>query len=357
MHAEAYMLKALLCVVHDESLISLLREGIHVRSAYQTFSLLEKYVESVREEEAQGKNVSAYKLDKHFVSGVNFGMGTFQVMLSLLPGFVLKVLEVIGMSGSREHGMCLIESTGGWDKYKETGIAPARQGPDEALRRQFCDILLIGYHVLLAKLVPVSDADDDLGDRVLAYNLALYPKGVFFLYFRGRQLFSLTKLREAKEKYIEAIETQKDWAQLQHMCFWEQGLIATLEHDWATAADMFDTLFQESNWSKAVYTYFRAVALYMMAQEADSRKKERLMTQVIFMMKRVPNSLQKIAGKSIPLEVIFYLFKIYAYMRIVRILYRNSFHASLANLFNKAIDCSCLIWRLLKHLVHATIFL
>ncbi|CDH55628.1 40s ribosomal protein s7 [Lichtheimia corymbifera JMRC:FSU:9682] len=272
---------------------------LHIRQAYMTYTVLEKYVLQVDEE-----NTGGTPPDDHFRSGVLFGMGAFKVMLSLLPRTVLRLIEFIGFTSDREQGMKLLQAPGEWDVYKKTGEMPSIQGPDEGLRRQFCDMLLIAYHVLLAKLIPVNDCDDPLAAAILSYNLQLYPNGVFFLYLHGRQLFSETKLDEATDEYIRAINIQKDWKQLQHICYWERGLVSTLQQDWKTAAEMFDILYMESNWSKAVYTYFKGVALYMHALEEkqDAKKRHSLMTQATYMMKKVPGARQKIAGRSIPLE-------------------------------------------------------
>lgn len=37
----------------------------------------------------------------HFESGVKMGLGTFNLMISLLPGRVIKLLEFIGFSGNK----------------------------------------------------------------------------------------------------------------------------------------------------------------------------------------------------------------------------------------------------------------
>lgn len=38
---------------------------------------------------------------KHFESGVRMGVGTFNLMVSLLPARVIRVLEFIGFSGNK----------------------------------------------------------------------------------------------------------------------------------------------------------------------------------------------------------------------------------------------------------------
>ncbi|KAI7874690.1 hypothetical protein K492DRAFT_211430 [Lichtheimia hyalospora FSU 10163] len=290
--AEAHLLKAMLCIVHDESLMSFLREGLNIRQSYVAYTVLESFIQQTK-----------MPLDPHFTSGVCFGMGSFKLMLSLLPKTVLRLVEFIGFSGDRTQGMKLLESNGGWDEYKRTGKAPVLQGPDEGLRRQFSDMMLINYHLVIAKLVPVSDADESLASAVLDYNLQLYPNGVIFLFFLGRKLFCETKLDQADEAYTRAINTQKDWIQLQHIGYWERGCISMVRGDWKLAVDIYAILHNESNWSKAVYMYFKGVALFMLAQsESNESKRKDLISQAHDIMKKVPDSRQKIAGKSIPLE-------------------------------------------------------
>ncbi|KAF7720852.1 hypothetical protein EC973_005903 [Apophysomyces ossiformis] len=296
-YAEAYLLKALLSILHDESVVSFLREGLHVRNSYNTYRLLEKYVNLVKEEADAGKDISAYELDDHFASGVGLGIGCFNIILSLLPTTVLRLAEFIGFTSDRAHGLHMLETVGGWDEYKDlpADVFPPLQGPDEGLRRQFCDMVLMLYHIVLCKLIPLSDVEESLAERVLAYNLKLYPSGVFFLYFSGRQLGSQGRLEEAMSQYRRAIDTQKDWKQLQHMCYWELGLICLAKQQWQESFDLYSTLHDESNWSKAVYTYLKALSLYSLGQR-DNLK------QVEEMMKSVTGAKQKIAGKSIPLE-------------------------------------------------------
>lgn len=71
-----------------------------------------------------------------------------------------------------------------------------------------------------------------------------------------------------------------------------------MERDWDKCYELFDVLRKESNWSKAVYAYLRAMALYM-----KSGNDEKQLQKVQEEMKMVDASKKKIAGKSIPMEV------------------------------------------------------
>lgn len=284
-----------------------MREGLHVRASYNTYKTLQKFLTHVREQALEGKDVSGCGLDDHFTSGVSLGVGLFNIMISLLPSSVMKVVEFIGFTSDRAYGMEILEAVGGWEEYAGLPLSelPPDQEANEGLRRQFCDMTLMMYHIILSKLIPLSDVNEDLSDRVLAYSLKLYPDGVFFLFFSGRQLGARGQLKEAKKQYQKAIDTQKDWKQLQHMCYWELGLINLLQQNWQESLDCYTTLQKESNWSKAVYTYLQAVSLFIQSTNDKTKtaeEKEILAKEAGEMMQKVTSAKQKIAGKSIPLE-------------------------------------------------------
>ncbi|KAI8051415.1 uncharacterized protein B0P05DRAFT_518625 [Gilbertella persicaria] len=268
-HAEAYLLKALLGILHDESVMSFLRESLNIRSSYNTYMILEKYV-----------NEADQPLDEHFTSGVALGVGCFSLILSMLPASVIKVAEFVGFSSDRDHGLQVLESA-------------SRDEDQHGLRRPLCDMVLISYHIVLSQMIPLSKVNGPFAESVLHRCLKDYPRGVFFLYFNGRLMVSKRLLDEAEEQYQKAIETQKDWKQLHHMCFWELGPIYMMRQQWQKAFDIYTGLQKESNWSKAVYSYLKAVSLYMLGKDFE---------EVSERMEKITGEKQKIAGKSIPME-------------------------------------------------------
>ncbi|KAI8582769.1 hypothetical protein K450DRAFT_170515 [Umbelopsis ramanniana AG] len=301
--AESHLLKALVAVVHDESFLSLIREGIQVRSSYGVYRSLYKYMEYLKAEKAAGR--PARVLDSHFVSGVHFGLGCFNLMLSILPTSLLKLVEFIGFSSDRKFGLSLLESQGGWESFHKDPEQPLPEQTDarSGLRRQFCDMVIITYHTVISTFMPVPDADPIFSERLIQYNLTKYPSGVFFLYFSGRSLAARGLLDEAILQFKKTIEIQREWRQLQHICYWELGLLFLMKGEWESGHECFEILSQESNWSKATYTYFSATALYDQAQEMTNQEdKEKAMKKVEALMKSIPKLTKKIAGKSIPIE-------------------------------------------------------
>ncbi|OBZ82598.1 Tetratricopeptide repeat protein 39B [Choanephora cucurbitarum] len=278
-YAEAYLLKALLSIIHDESVMSFLREGLNIRSSYNTYMMLEKYVSYAHENDVQ--------LDPHFTSGMSLGVGCFGLILSMLPISVLKVAEFIGFTSDRAHGLHTLESA------SDNTI----KGDSAGLRGPLCDMVLISYHIVISKMIPLSNVNEELAQVILENSLKKYPKGVFFLYLNGRFMASRHLLEMAEKQYLLAIDTQKDWRQLQHMCFWELGQIYMIHQQWQKAYDVYSLLQKESTWSKSTYLYLKAVSLYM-----NTKENLQPMDEVIELMDRAAKDKQRIAGKSIPME-------------------------------------------------------
>lgn len=147
---------------------------------------------------------------------------------------------------------------------------------------------------MIANYLPVGKVDIALARSILNYNLARYPNSIFFLYYAGRLYSTETRLEMAIVTFKKAIASQKEYVQLGHICYWDLSLAHLALGDWANAYEALHILGTESNWSKAIYTYGQAISL--LEQGKDTARAGE-------MMGRVPDLTQKIAGKSIPLEV------------------------------------------------------
>ncbi|CAG8490922.1 6881_t:CDS:2, partial [Ambispora gerdemannii] len=303
-YAEAYLLKATLCIIHDNAFVSFIREGINIRNSYMIYRNLANFLECVQKGEKDTKN---FEMDNHFTSGVLLGIGMFNLMLSLLPPRILKIIEFVGFTSDRSLALRTLESCGKWRHDFPNSSSSNGNGHDnnhnsseidieeEGIRRQFCDLALLAYHLVISNLVPVVDTDISFASKILDYNLQRYPNGVLFLYFSGRLNQTECYIDKAIVQYKKAIEIQRQWKQLHHMCYWEMALNYQCLMNFERAYECFETLCEESMWSKCVYLYQQAVCLYTLGRPED-------MDRVIQMMKKVPELTQRIAGKSIPLE-------------------------------------------------------
>lgn len=279
-----------------------------MRSAYMIYRNLAKFVEDA-DKRATGYAVAKSpmyasrtdfiacrgedkSIDNDFRSGVFLGNGLISVILSLLPSTVLKIMEVFGFTGDAAYGLKTLMAAGKWS-FDPAERKPGMKTSQEGIRRQVCDMALLFYHLVISTYLPVTNVDVNIADKVLHFNLKRYPEGIFFLYFSGRLYSTQTIGDRAIKQFQLAIQAQKEYIQLQHICLWDMALTFLSLAQFKKAYECFNVLDKESNWSKAIYAYAKATTLY------ETDENSRTASQI---MSSVPDLMQRIAGKSIPLE-------------------------------------------------------
>jgi tetratricopeptide (TPR) repeat protein len=312
-YAEAYFLKALLSLITESNMVTFVKEGLAIRQAYSMYKVFYKFLNHIMQNEGP-EGLLKHGIDNRFVTGVYLGIGGFNLMLSILPEKVLRIFEFIGFSGNRKFGMQCLALGANWEldpnspiiqkrvKTKSatnfySDIIPVETGPGS--RKFICDIILSLYHVLLSTMVQLPGCDVPTASKVIQGNLEKNPDSFLYLIFKGKVSQANRQIKDAINEFTLVTEKQIDWRQLSHVCFWDIGVCYAAIGDWNKAAEYFDILYQENRWSKSIYLYMKAIFLYT----ADPVKNK---VQVAEMLQEVPNHLKKVAGKSIPLEVIGY---------------------------------------------------
>ncbi|KAJ8357705.1 hypothetical protein SKAU_G00204990 [Synaphobranchus kaupii] len=273
-YAECLLQRAALTFLQDENMISFIKGGIKVRNSYQTYRELHAILQSSCY--TQGEN------HRHFVGGVNLGVGSFNLMLSLLPTRMLRLLEFVGISGNKECGLQQLE---------EGAATPT-------FRAFLCSMLLLCYHTFMSFILGTGDGDVGEAERLLKPYLEKYPKGAIFLFFAGRIEVIKGNLDAAIGQFEACCESQQLWKQFHHMCYWELMWCFTYKRQWKMAYFYSDLLSKENTWSKATYAYMKGAYLSMMTSE----ERKVLGETDVEMFRQVPGLKQKIAGKSLPTE-------------------------------------------------------
>ncbi|KAI5480892.1 outer membrane protein, IML2, mitochondrial/Tetratricopeptide repeat protein 39 [Pseudohyphozyma bogoriensis] len=178
-------------------------------------------------------------------------------------------------------------------KWSTKQPEPGMEVEKEGIRRQICDMVLLMHHLVISSYLPVGKVDVALAENILDYELDRYENGIFWLYFAGRLNSTHTQLEMAVDSFHKAIQAQREFLQLAHICYWDLGLVSLAMASWQKGHQCFTILDKESNWSKSIYAYAKATTLY--EQDAEPEK-------VMEGMKTVPDLMQRIANKSIPLE-------------------------------------------------------
>lgn len=148
-YAETLLLKSILTFVEDETLKNLLIGGMKIRNCFNCYKICAEILK-------HRKNWESPESNMHFESGVKMGMGTFNLMISLLPQRVIKLLEFIGFSGNKAKGLADLMAG-----YEMT----------EGLRRNLSIMTLLGFHLIVCTVVCYQDGDLKLADEILQSQL------------------------------------------------------------------------------------------------------------------------------------------------------------------------------------------
>nr|XP_058963032.1 tetratricopeptide repeat protein 39B-like [Pocillopora verrucosa] len=282
-YAECLFMRALLTFIQDENLVSFIRGALKIRSAYQTYKTCLDMVAH------QPSSLQHSPQRKDFEGGVHLGIGGFNLMLSLLPAKIIKLLEWVGFSGGKFLGL----------DHLDQGCR------DQNLRSPMCAMVLLAYHSVITYYLGNGEGDVMYAEKILQPHLKAFPKGAIFLYYAGRIKQVQGKLDEATKSYNDSIAVQSEWKQFHHICYWELMWCYSYEGDWATAYHHASVLLKESRWSRTSYMYLKACFRVMaritnleLAREDDQGEKD---TEE-YLFRRLPEYKQRIAGKSVPFE-------------------------------------------------------
>ncbi|XP_077269828.1 tetratricopeptide repeat protein 39B [Temnothorax americanus] len=274
-YAESLLLKSMLTFVEDETLISFVKAGLKIRTCFLSYKECMTILKNRKWKDDNHK--------VHFEGGVHMGIGTFNLMISLLPARVIKLLEFIGFSGDKEYG--LMELREGCNDRK-------------GLRHVLCVLSLLTYNLIISFILSHSDGDLDWCEQVLEQELSVYPNSVWFLFFKGRLELTRANFEECIDWYIKSWKSQNVWPQFGILCYWELMWAHCSMQQWSKADTYATMLAEESNWSRTIYLYQKAAILLMQKPSTWSAEKQR----VDSLMMEAPVYKQRIAGKSLPLE-------------------------------------------------------
>lgn len=88
-----------------------------MRTTIGVYKSLLKFLETVdAEAAARGEGPIDKSIDAHFRSGVYLGNGMLNMTLSLMPGKLQTIVELLGYKGDRHLALKLLSISGGWSE-------------------------------------------------------------------------------------------------------------------------------------------------------------------------------------------------------------------------------------------------
>uniref|UniRef100_A0A8D0CK19 Tetratricopeptide repeat protein 39B n=1 Tax=Scleropages formosus TaxID=113540 RepID=A0A8D0CK19_SCLFO len=249
-YAETLMQKAALSFVEDESMISFLKAGIKIRTSYLMYKECQNLLNT-------SQDLTASETFNHFKGGINMGIGSFNLMLSLLPSRVLRLLEFIGFSGNRE-----------------VGLSQLRQGAtNQSLRSILSALTLLMYNTYVTVILGTGEGNLVEAEALLQPYLEKFPNGCIILFYVARIGVLKGNFEMAQAKFLQCIAIQQEWRQVHHLCYWELMWIHCFQQQWMEAYRYADLLSKESKWSQATYVFQKASCLLRMAGKSIPTEK------------------------------------------------------------------------------------
>ncbi|KAK6186798.1 hypothetical protein SNE40_006069 [Patella caerulea] len=204
-------------------------------------------------------NELSEQLVGRLLGAVNFGYGTFQLCISIMPPKILKLIEFLGFEGDREAGLVALDYT----------------SHSEDMKAPLATLGLLWYHTVLRPFFAIDGANGfsagtSDAEAIISQKEKDFPNSSLFLFFRGRihRLRKETDLSVAM--YQRAFDEAKGQREIELMCLYEISWCNLMRLKWRDCLDGFERLSKESKWSKAYYSYLRGICTGAMGEVQEA---------------------------------------------------------------------------------------
>ncbi|XP_051009226.1 tetratricopeptide repeat protein 39B-like [Acomys russatus] len=273
-YAECLILKCAITFIQDDSLLNFLKSGLNVGSSYQIYKDCQQVLALMPDNQS--------KAHKHLDGGVKFGLGVFNLMFSLVPPRSLKLLNIVGYSGDREVGLALLHES----------------ASEPHINNILSVFTLLFYYNYVRVVFGVEKVSNRATESLFLIYLEKFPNCVVLKFFRARFSMLNGNFEMAQLKLQECIITQNEWKQIHHLCYWELMWCHIFLQKWKQAYNYANLLAQHSRWSKAIYTYSKAIILALLPPDYVDSETEKMSS--VFL--RVDSLRIKFLGSSVPIE-------------------------------------------------------
>lgn len=225
-----------------------------------------------------GNNAHLYvsTIDEFIHSGVQLCFGILQVVLSLIPPAIGKVLSIVGFKGDRETGLRMLWRTAitARNIHGELALLCLLVFYDGPI--QFIDVgfQLPGHEdENITDVLEISErssiSDDELTliirnpnlytKQILAKARQLFPHNALWLLQEGRMLAAHNNIHKAidiMQSFTDDPETKINMEQVEALLTFDRAMLYAFVHNYENAARDFIRLLDINSWSLAVYLFF-----------------------------------------------------------------------------------------------------
>lgn len=283
-------------------------------------------------------------VDEFIISGANLCFGILQLVLSLIPPAIGKVLSVVGFKGSRENGLKMIwKSVEGRNVHGCIGLLALLvfyDGPFQFTDADF-DIpdlsrtksrtstthseqkLSLQKSMSQKRMRSESNAFQGVGkptllhpgkklEDALLYARALFPHSALWLLQESRMLAARGRLEEALE-LMDSLDRKIEMRQVEALLVFDRTMILIFLHQYERAAADLKTLVDINGWSPGLYTYcagccylelYRMCEMGIITDEKELKRKQYFRNKAKELILEAPQYSKggKINGKQMPFD-------------------------------------------------------
>ncbi|KAI8099731.1 uncharacterized protein BX664DRAFT_321998 [Halteromyces radiatus] len=249
--AEASLLMGILLLT-QESLMSYVKCGFHFRRAYYSYNLV------WQEYKRMGQDYTKY-MDRDTVSGIQFGIGAVQLLLSSMPSKLDQINSLLGWSYDKELGFVLLK------------LCTEARG----IRSSLSSLVLLAYYNILTSFAPQLYGKECMEPALKCLTDAQnqHPRSCFFLYFAARFARAARNLTLSSQSFRFATEASRgEWAELamQPLSDYEQAFNDALQLNWEDSLATFTDLGQQGYWSPAFSKYMVGACYEMLGRRTEA---------------------------------------------------------------------------------------
>ncbi|KAI8343266.1 hypothetical protein BC941DRAFT_448087 [Chlamydoabsidia padenii] len=249
--AEASLLMGILQLSHA-SLVGYIKCGFHLRRAYHNYQVV------WQEYKRMGQDYTKY-VDRDTVSGIQFGMGAIQLILSSMPSKVVQLNTMVGWSCDKELGFALLK------------LCIECRG----IRSSLSSLVLLAYYNILTSFAPQLYTETLMEPALTCLSDAQHqhPRSSYFLFFAARFARCAHNLALSSQTFHFSAggDDGNDQAMLlRPLSEHEQGMNEALQLNWEACCSIFDDLGRQGYWSPAFSKYMVGACYEMMGRRTDA---------------------------------------------------------------------------------------
>ncbi|CAO3629678.1 unnamed protein product [Cunninghamella blakesleeana] len=249
--AETSLLMGILQLL-QESIVSYIKCCVYLRRAYKNYNIVWK------EYKKMGQDYTKF-MDCDTVSGVQFGIGAVQLILSFMPTKLSQINNILGWEYNKELGLSLLK------------LCIQCRG----IRSSLSSIILLSYYTILTSFTPQLYTEEYLEPAVECLTEAQkqHPKSCIFLFFAAKLARTANNITLSNQSFSFVTESCRgEWGELaiKQLSDYEIAFNDTLQLNWEDALTTFSSLHQQGYWSIAFSKYMMGACYEMLGKRTES---------------------------------------------------------------------------------------